>query len=334
MRRALFSIFCLFLQTLFAASPALTLTNEQLPSPAPVGARHPEFSTTKSGCIRLSWQDAAVVGPARISRVCFAPESKKWVPSSETIPSISARSADETNSEVTVRTAGRQAKARFASKPPTILYSFSPDAGAHFLLPQQIDDSHPVGMPDLVLLSDGTAFALWPERSSGAEETSLWLRRISPGGSLSVPVLLGTSSTQQPDGRIALLNESENGAAKLLVAYEYGSNEASQLIVRLISVDPAESTPRHSPCNCPDDDVAAAGYPIRGRILSLLPEKNTVTLAHDGIPEVLAAGATGFTVDASFFSQAKVGNEVIGRAYSHEKVWWLLTPHLLVRPQK
>jgi hypothetical protein len=332
MRRALFCIFMFPLQILFAASPALTLSNQQLPSPAPVGAHSPHFSTSHDGRIELSWIESEAPASSKIAGVRFDAGSQKWLP-------LDSRGHPQTflpnsNGEVTVRAAGRQAKAWFDAKRQAVLYSFSPDAGAHFLLPQQIEDSHPVGKPDVVLLSDGTGYAVWPERPAGAEETALWLRRISPGGSLSIPVLLGTSSELDPAAHIAVVQEGENAAAKLLLVYENGSGDTSQLIVRFLSIDPTESTSRRSPCNCPDDDAAAAGYPIRGRIVTLLPEKETVVLAHDGIPEVLPAGTTEFAVGKDFFSQAKVGTEVLGRAERLNKTWQLLTPHLLVRPQK
>ena len=328
-------ILCFTLLSARAASPALTLEgNELLRSPAPVSAGKPQFLYDSAGRIWLQWSEKArdAVGAA-----AFDVGTRVWMPpcTNQTPTGLPAHAIGKSG-EIVVQRDGRKAKAWYEGAACTarVLLSVSPDAGEHFLLPVQIDDSHPCGAPDLVLLSDGTVFAVWPERGLNREETLLWLRRVSPGGSLSVPVLLGSSTAASPIVQIALVNGFENGTARLLVAYVDGDGDNSHLVIRLVGIEPATQTARHNPCNCPDDDEAATGYALRGTITKLSPDHGVVSILHGEIPEVLPEGVNEFKVEASFFPQAKEGSEVYGRVEKRGDDWWLFSPRLLVRSQK
>lgn len=332
MRRLLFCACLLWFVPLFAASPALTLRNERVASPAPVGARQPEFSTDQQKRLCLSWKLASAAEQVSGS-AAFVTETVRWDAPAQ--PLVPVHQACRTG-EVLIRSAGRQAKAWFTATPSaTVLLSVSPDAGSHFLQALVVDDGHPCGAPDAVLLTDGTALVVWPERQANQDETTLWLRRVSPGGSLSVPVLLGNTRASAPSVTLGLLNDFGAANVRVLVAWESGEGEASQIEVHLLTLDPATDQPRKNPCStCPDPDKEAAGYALRGIVKSISSNRQTVCLVHGDVPEVLAAGVTCFHVDATALGSATEGSELIGRVEKRGDDWWLFSPRLLLRPKK
>lgn len=333
-RLALCLGFFLFFLSARATSPVLTVAaNEQIPSPAPVGATEPAFCRDANGALILCWKESAESAGSAV----LNPADKTWIQAAARVSDTGkALRRIEADGRVVVSESGRQAKAWIedSSDGRRVQLSLSPDAGAHFLLPLRIDDGHPCGAPDLLLLPDGTVFAAWPEHGDSGDETRLWLRRISPGGSLSVPVLLGSCTAPSPDVRIALVNRPETGPVRLLVAYVNGAGDSATIVTRLLAVDPATNTPRKNPCNCPDDDETAAGYALRGIITALAPDHSTVSIRHNEIPDVLPEGVTEFKVEPSFFAEAKAGGEVLARTEKRGPDWWLLSPRLLVHPQK
>jgi len=327
---ALFA-FCFALVPLRAASPLLTLENEQLPSPAGVGARNPHFVAADNKSISLVWSEAGPdqKPPARSAR--FDSYTHAWTKSDLTVASTSA--TPKIDEPVTISKSGRLAKAWFDAdkKDPHILVSTSPNAGEQFLMPIRVEDSRPSGAPDIVLLADGTVFVSWPEHYN-QNETALWLRRISPGGSLSVPVLLAVLPASQPAQHLALVKDYDATPAQLLIAYSLGEGEASQIVTRLLTIAPPAAVA--NPCHtCPDPDEATRGHALRGRVVAFSAAHGTLTVNHDTIPDVLPSGTTEFKVDPSILKQATAGNEVFARIEKRGKDWWLFAARLIVRPE-
>jgi len=333
-RLAAFLAFSFTLTSLPAASPLLMLDNVQLPSPAGVGAQAPQFVGSGSGQITLSWIEP---DPSNVPALHFAqldPQTHAWAKAIAVGPATANQANALTcTAPVTVSNAGRLASAWFVDdkKDPRVLLSVSPDAGAHFLMPQRIEDARPVGSPDLVLLGDGTVFASWLEHYN-ENETAIWLRRISPGGELSVPVLLATLASDHALPRLALVKDYDATPAQLLLAYTLGDGETAQIVTRLLTIPLPATTSSANPCNCPTNDETARGYALKGRIVSLSLERSVIVVQHEEIPGVLPAATTEFKTDPAILKSAASGNEVFARVERRGTEWWLFSARLIVRP--
>jgi len=333
-RLAAFLVLYLTLASLLpAASPLLTLENELLPSPASVGARAPQLVTVGSGRVLLSWIEPGSDNAPALYFAQLDPKTHAWgKPSVAGSTGANPTPTQRFGDPVTVSNGGRLASVWFVAdkQDPRVLLSASPDGGLHFLMPQRIEDNHPIGTPDLVLLNDGTVFASWPERYN-KDETALWLRRISPGGDLSVPVLLAVVPSDHAYPRLALLKDYDATSAQLLLAYTLGEGDAAQIVTRLLTVA-LPTTAAAKPCNCPTDDEVARGYALRGHVVSLIPSREALVMQHDEIPGVLPAAATEFRVDPAVLKLLATGNEIFARVELRGTEWWLFSARLIVSP--
>jgi hypothetical protein len=333
-RLVAFIVFSLPFLSLHAASPLLTLDNVQLPSPAGVGASAPQFVVAGGRRILLSWTEPGPDNVPTLYAAHFDPQTHAWAKPALLGPTGSNPApAQRSASPVTARNGGRLATVWFVTdkNDPRILLSVSPDAGAHFLMPQRIEDLRPIGAPDVVLLNDGTVFASWPEHYN-KDETAIWLRRISPGGDLSVPVLLATLASDHTEPRLVLLKDYDGSAAQLLLTYTLGGDGTSQIATRLLTIPLPGTTPTANPCNCSTDDEAARGYALKGRIIALSPQRGTLTLQHDEIPGVLKAETTEFKTDSPILKLASAGNEIFARIELRGAEWWLFSARMIAHP--
>jgi len=333
-RSATLLVFCLALLQLHATAPLLTLENALLPSPAGVGASGPEFVTDKERLL-LSWTEPSSNNALTRHFAYFDPQTRSWEKSPATeVARATALHQQNERGEITVSFGGRVAKAWFVldKKDPRVLLSTSSDAGQQFLLPVRIEDSRPIGNPDLVLLSDGSVYVSWPEHYN-QDETALWVRRVSPGGSLSVPVLLAVLPAGRPSPQLALVKDFDTKPAQLLVTYTVGKGDTSQIVTRLLTVDFATDARRTNPClTCPDADEGARGYALKGRIVALSRENSTLTVQHSQLIGVLPATSTEFKVDPAVLKTAAVGNELFARIEKRGADWWLFSARLIVQP--
>lgn len=332
-RLAAFFVFCLALVSLHGASPVLVVQNELLPSPASVGASTPQF-TKDNNEILLWWLTPDQKGTYQPKGVVFDPKAQSWIELKANPPN-SRQQHEVDYGKVVVRNAGRVAKAWFDSTPadPSIQFSLQPDPQAQFLLPLRIEDKRPISIPDLVLLADGTAMVIWWENYN-EHEVALWLRRISPGGALSVPVLI----TTQPSDlgwhwpQLVILKDFDAAPAKLLLAYKVGYDTSSQIVTRLLTIAPATNEARHNPCStCPDPEDSARGYALRGQVVSFSAEHNILTLLHGEISGILPAGKTEFKVDPTLLQSAATGKELFARIEKRGNDWWLFSPSWIVK---
>jgi hypothetical protein len=332
-RLVAFAAFFFTLSSLHAATPLLTLNNEQIPSPAGVGAQNPQL-VVAGGRVVLSWIQPGADNTPVLHFARLDPQKRAWSDPSVVGPATSnLDSAPVAAGPVTVSKAGRIATVWFVSdkNDPRVLMSVSSDAGTSFLMPLRIEDTRPVGAADLVLLADGTVFVSWLERYNKTE-TAIWLRRISPGGNLSVPVLLATLSSEHVVPRLALVKDYDATPAQLLLAYAVGEADASQVITRLLTI-PLPNNAAADPCNCPTGDEAARGYALKGRIVSIVAAHNALVVQHDEIDGVLPAAATEFRTDLPTLKLVTTGNEIFGRIERRGDDWWLFAVRLIVRPQ-
>ena len=85
-----------------------------------------------------------------------------------------------------------------ANETPRVKVVFSSDAGATFASPIQVDEGSPVGRVDVLMLTDGSAFVSWLERTSKGREVKV--RRIRPNGSRDEAITVAASSAARASG--------------------------------------------------------------------------------------------------------------------------------------
>jgi hypothetical protein len=390
MRRLLAIALALAMPCARADSPALTLTQQRIASPAPVGAASPRFLETE-GAVSLAWLEPSAGHAARVCSAAWSSDAGGWS-APQAAPSLTAETFDPPPARVhfpdgsslsaffpeaggrildlhTQRhhdgsaappraltseswpaggsppepplLAAREARViavwlTHAGKSPRLLAALSTNAGALFFLPLQIDDGRPLGRADLVMLRDGSVYITWLEAERLEKNTAaLWLRRVSPGGALSVPVRLATGVSATPAGRprVALLKDYDTAPAQLLVAHTQETDGIRQIVTQLLTLPPAESFSRDRGClSCPADDIARPGHPLLGKITRLLPESSEVIVAHAEIPGILPAGDTRFRCDETTWPALRGITRLSARIEKRGGHWWLFDIHALLTP--
>ncbi len=222
-----------------------------------------------------------------------------------------------------------------ADNQPRVLLSTSPDAGARFLLPLVVDNGHPAGHSDTVLLHDGAALVTWletPSTDPKAQPAGLWLRRASPEFSLDEPVLLSSASATQPTGfpRAVLVRDfsGDNLTAQLLVAYT-GQTGMHTLLVTVPESELLAASADN--CHCAPAPAQLVGFSIRGTVATT-SSKTQVTVNHPEFPGLLAAGIDTFRATPSVLAALPPGREFLGRIERRSGEWWLFDVRLLVAP--
>ncbi|MGC4074852.1 MAG: hypothetical protein QM760_20615 [Nibricoccus sp.] len=366
---------------LHADSPALTVTQQLLPSPAPVGATTPFFIETPDGP-RLAWKETSSAGQVQYVGATWDHASSRWsspavlpidapaIPTVATVrfPDGSDLSAffPEKDGRIldlhTQRLHGqistdprplssdswrnapyalhptespllRAREARvvaiwlnFAEASPRLFAALSTTAGEQFFMPVRIDDGHPLGRASIALLMDGSAYISWLESYGAENAAALWLRRLSPAGDLSVPVLITTAPTAAALGhpQITLLKDYDSAPAQLLVAHELTNEGVTQIVTRLIVLPPAESFIQGRPClACPPDTATLPGHPLMGRVVKLTPRKQLVAIEHSEIPGILRAGKTTFHANEQTLTALRETDSIIARIEQRDGIWWL-----------
>jgi len=231
--------------------------------------------------------------------------------------------------------AGKVAVAWFtaANGQARVFVSTSTNAGDQFLIPQRIDDHTPVGHVGTVMLRDGTVLVAWVEEAQDKSGGELWLRRVSPNGELTVPVLLATVPSARVLGvpRIALVKDYDDKPAEVLVSYTLSGGGTTQLATRLLTLPrPNNSDDPSKPCDCPTSDDLR-GTPVKGRIVNADTKRQSVSLQHGEVPGLLAAETTEVKVDADELKNLHPNVEVLGRIERRQDGWWLFDVRVLVQ---
>lgn len=218
-----------------------------------------------------------------------------------------------------------------AADGPRIHVSTSSSAGAQWLIPQRVDDITPVGRVSVVLLDDGSQLVSWVERLDG--DHVILLRRISPRGSLSVPVQLVRQSADPGHPRLTRLKDGGATPAQLLLTYTSPASDLSTLnsqpsttpaSTRLITLPDAALLAEVDACDCDPRPEDQRGYGLKARILSVDPKTGTITLAHEAIPGVMPAATTAFKAAPDLLAAAQKGKRILARTERLGPDWWLL----------
>jgi hypothetical protein len=217
---------------------------------------------------------------------------------------------------------GRVAAAWFttADNEPRVLASFSPDAGARFLLPLQISPTKPAGRVATLLLHDGAMLVTWVD-SAGAT----WLRRVTPDFTATAPLPLAAAQNGRTKGfpRVALRRDYAGGNTSAQCLVVQTTDGARALRTLLVTVPEGDLVSAEQNCACAPTADELKGFPIRGSIEEISATHATVRVKHVEVPGIFDAGTREFRVDASVLAVVQPGRQFLGRIERRDGAWWL-----------
>jgi len=214
---------------------------------------------------------------------------------------------------------------------PRIHATTSAEAGARFFVPAQLNDTErPLGRIGAVLLRDGSFWVSWLEADG-----SITVRRLSPGGGASTAVSLrgGAGEASRAGGipRLALVKDYDEQPARLILARTV-PGEPSQLTLHLLTLPDADDLAA-ADCGCDPRTSDVRSYPVRGRIITPLPERGTLLVRHSEVPGVMRAMTMEFKVDPETLAAAREGRDIFARMEKRaDGSWWLTDVRMLMRP--
>jgi hypothetical protein len=85
-----------------------------------------------------------------------------------------------------------------ANATPSVWTTVSPDGGTTLSAPVRIDGGAPIGRVEATMLTDGSTAVVWLERKGAHAEVRA--RRLAPDGTLTPPVVVGTTSSSRASG--------------------------------------------------------------------------------------------------------------------------------------
>lgn len=112
---------------------------------------------------------------------------------------------------------------------PTVNVSFSGNSGRTFGAPVRVDKRHPEGRVDVAWLPEGSALVVWLEATDST--SSLWARRVSPGGGADTAILV----TQLAPGRTSGVPTVASAGGRTVVAW---TESGDTTVVRAREVRP------------------------------------------------------------------------------------------------
>jgi Cu/Ag efflux protein CusF len=218
---------------------------------------------------------------------------------------------------------------------PRVQATVSTDAGERWLMPQRLDrETMPLGRVGAVLLRDGSLWASWLE-STGSVALARLAPNLEPG---PVHRIAGSPKQAGRAGgipRLALVADASGPSAKFLLARTEteGSDQPPRISTHLITLA-ARADEAGEDCNCPRKP-SQEGHPVRGKIVRLLPERESVLMAHEEVPGVMKAMTMAFRVEPQLLQHLKPEQEVVGRmARRDDGRWWLFDVRIVKRAEQ
>ena len=203
----------------------------------------------------------------------------------------------------------------------------SDNAGFQWLVPNRVDDIAPLGCVGLVLIDDGSQLVSWVERVQ--DELVVLLRRISPRGTLSVPVMLART-VDGPTPQLARVKDGDTTPAQLLLAcLQPGLDRSTSLVTRLITLPDAASLAEADPCDCDPRPGDLRGYALKGSIASIDAAHGTLQLDHGPIPGVMKAATTTLKANPEVLRGLKPGQTLLARIERVGPDWSLFNVRIL-----
>ncbi len=208
-----------------------------------------------------------------------------------------------------------------ADNDPRVLTSFSPDAGARFLMPLRLTEGKTLGRTATTLLHDGAILVTFVD-ADGA----LWLRRVTPDFAATEPVRLATAEPGRIKGfpRVALRRDYAGGKdpAKMIVAFT--REGVAGLTTLEVSVPEGDLLEAEKNCDCAPTADQLEGFPIRGSILSAEHDAGTLRVKHFEVPGIFTAGDREFIVSAETLARSdQAGRQFLGRIEKRNGAWTL-----------
>lgn len=235
---------------------------------------------------------------------------------------------------------GRVAAAWFtaADARPRVRISSSPDAGARFLMPLNVDFGHPVGPPAVTMLRDGALVTLWVEGESSRPNgppSGIWLRRATPDYSLDPPVLILAESPAKIRGqpRLAIVRDfaGGDGDAVLLATFS-GIGVGGGLRSYLITVPEGALLAAAAECGCAPSPEQVMGFPIRGTIVSVDAARGEVVVKHPEVPGLRVGGTHPYRATPDLIARVQPGRDFLARIEPPGETWTIFDLRLLVIP--
>jgi hypothetical protein len=286
----------------------------------------PALATFPDGSALLVWRGHGKDGlrDLRFSRL----RDGNWTPPALLNPDGWRSAADPVGEGPSLDSRGAHVAVAWftAAEGPRINVSVSSNAGVQWLMPNRVDDIAPLGRVSIVLLDDGAQLVSWVEQLGG--HYLILLRRISPRGTLSVPVQLVRLPTDPGHPRLTRVKDGDTTPAQLLLAYIEHAAPAA----RLITLPDASLLAEADACDCDPRPEDQRGYALKGRVLSIDPNAGTITLAHDEVPGVMKAATRTFKAAPPLFAAAQPGKRVFARIERIGPDWWLFNLRTLVTP--
>jgi hypothetical protein len=226
---------------------------------------------------------------------------------------------------------GRIAAAWFtaADNDPRVLASYSPDAGARFLMPLRIGTGKPSGHVDTLILHDGALLVTWLE-----SDGSVWLRRVTPDFTSDEPVRLAPAGATNVKTvpRVALLRDYAGGKTSAQFVAAFAGNGTAPLRTLLVTVPEGELLAATKDCDCAPTPEQLAGFPMRGAIAATAAERGALRVEHEEIPGLFAAGAHEFRAAPDVITSLAAGRQILGRIEQRDGAWWIFDVRLLALP--
>ena len=210
-----------------------------------------------------------------------------------------------------------------ADNDPRVVTSFSPDAGARFLMPLRLTEKKTLGRVATLLLHDSAVLATFVDADGG-----LWLRRVSPDFVAKETVSLAAPTPARVTGfpRLALVRDYVGGKdpAQFLAAFTREGVPGIQTL--LVSVPESDLLEAEKNCDCAPSAEQLQGFPIRGTMLSAQSADgaSAVRVKHFEVPGIFAEGAREFKVAPELLAKpVEPGRQFLGRIERRDGAWWL-----------
>ncbi len=240
------------------------------------------------------------------------------------------------NGPALVADGGRVAAAWFtaADNDPRLVVTFSPDAGARFLMPLRLSETKPAGRPAVALLRDSAFLAAWVD-ATGA----LLLRRISPEFAPSpavVPLSAPAAGLVRGRPALALLRDYAGGKEPAVLVAAYTTDAATDALrTLLVSVPEGDLLEAEKSCDCAPTAEQLRGFSIRGTVESLDATAGSVRIRHFEVPGIFGAGTRELrAAPALLENPAAVGRQFLGKIEPRDGTWWLFDVRFIGSPAR
>jgi len=224
-----------------------------------------------------------------------------------------------------------------ANGEPAVLAAMSSDAGGVYTLPQRVDLGSPLGRVDGLLLRDGTQLITWVEAGGddASQPAGIFLRRYASSGSALPPALLTATTKTHASGfpRIALLKDYDATPAELVLVYTEAGEPSAVKTLLVTLPDAAALVEADSACDCAGRGEELIGYPMRGHIVALSAEKETLRVKHSAIPGIMRAGEREFKATPALIGALQADRDVLARIEERNGAWWIFDVRVLMRPK-